>query len=137
MRHLEGVHKVSEGAAPPEKARSHDAAVLAAAQDIIADVCRYRPEQAFDALLDAAQHYHLSAVQLARGLLELIGDVPRISDELRGPPKAAFQQWGRLLVDRVDLTRLVKGANRAPGTLRPGASRIRESEIGETSSNAG
>jgi hypothetical protein len=89
----------------PDNARRRDAELLEAAQKVIADACRFRPDQAFDALVDAAQHYHLSTVQLARGLLDLVADLPRIDHDLRGASAAAFAQWGRLLSEsRLDTT---------------------------------
>ena len=69
-----------------------------AAQNVIAQACRCRVDQAFEALIDAAQHYHLSALQLARGLLQLVGDLSRRPEEFHGPAAVAFQQWGQRLV---------------------------------------
>jgi hypothetical protein len=82
----------------PGDQRRGDAAILAAAQSAIARACRCRQDQAFDALLDAARHHHLSVLQLARGLVELLNDPPRRQTPLRGAAAIAFEQWGHRLV---------------------------------------
>ena len=91
-------HETTTTNARPEDSRRRDAAILAAAQNVIAQACRCRVDQAFEALIDAAQHYHLSALQLARGLLQLVGDLSRRPEEFHGPAAVAFQHWGQRLV---------------------------------------
>jgi hypothetical protein len=83
------------GAADPMLALATEttpSSILITAQNVLAKTCRCRADQAADALLDAAQHHHISAQQLARGLLELIGALP--AGEFHGSAAAAFEHWG-------------------------------------------
>jgi hypothetical protein len=77
--------------------RHRQATILSAAQNVLAHACRWDADQASDALLDAALHHHLSTLQLARGLIELVSDLHEPST-LHGPAAAAFKQWGPKLL---------------------------------------
>jgi hypothetical protein len=89
----------------PELSESDDADVLASASALLAQLYRMRPDQAFDTLLDAAMRHHLSPVQLARGLLELVSDIHRSVTSMCAPVAAAYQQWGRLIEDGFETAR--------------------------------
>jgi hypothetical protein len=77
--------------------QKQDAAALAAAEHLLTDICRYSRDQAFDALMDIAQRHHLGVIQLARGLLELVSEVPGSTKNVRGAALVAFEHWGHRL----------------------------------------
>lgn len=74
--------------------RRRRAALLISAHHVLARACGLRTDQAADALLDAALHHHVDILTLARGLLELVGDIPPHTRDLHGPAAIAFERWG-------------------------------------------
>jgi hypothetical protein len=94
------VSAVSDETVParPDDVKRGEAAILSAALTALSTACRCRPDQAFDALLDAARRHHVGVPQLARGLVEILGDLPRRQAPLRGAAAIAFQLWGRRLI---------------------------------------
>jgi hypothetical protein len=94
---ISGYHFATPEASGSEH-RHHEATLLITAHHVLARACRWRTDQAADALLDAAMHHHIDVLTLARGLLELIGDIPRHTRDLHGPAAIAFERWGAHLV---------------------------------------
>ena len=78
----------------PAASGTHQATLLISAHHVLARACGLRTDQAADALLDAALHHHLDILTLARGLLELVGDIPPHTRDLHGPAAIAFERWG-------------------------------------------